>query len=101
MDLRRFDEPLPIVGEETDENRTGVGFWAIIHYLMIQCGYDWYDESAACLKGMKNRVKSLASYESAASAREEYAHLLTEWEAYGDELEPWLDEHPTGEQTVL
>ncbi|WP_435153724.1 hypothetical protein [Haladaptatus sp. DFWS20] len=91
-----FDEELPIVAERTDDNRGGAAFWAMYHYVMIQCGYDWYDETEACLKGMKNRLKSLASYEGADAAREEYDRLLTEWEAYEDELETWLEENPTG-----
>ncbi|SIR07198.1 hypothetical protein SAMN05421858_1319 [Haladaptatus litoreus] len=95
--FREFDDPLPIIGEASDDNLAGVGFWAMYHYAMIQCGFDWYDETEACLKGMQNRLESLASYEGADAAREEYDRLLAEWETYREELETWFDEHPTGE----
>ena len=67
---------------------------------MIQAGYDWYDETAACQKAMQNRLKSIASYRGADAAREEYERLLAEWEAHRDELERWLAENPTGQATV-
>ncbi|WP_266077119.1 hypothetical protein [Haladaptatus caseinilyticus] len=95
--LREFDEELPAVAEQTDENHPGIGFWTMYHDAMVQCGYDWYGETEACQKGMKNRLKSLASYQGADAAREEYDRLLAEWEAYEDELETWLEENPTGE----
>lgn len=94
-----FEEALPAVDEESPENPLQLGFWAVIHDMMVQCGYDWYDETAACQKAMKNRLKSLAAYRGADAAREEYERLLAEWEAYEDELERWLDENPTGEAT--
>lgn len=97
--LDAFDEPLPPVGEGREENPVQLGFWAALHDLLVQCGYDWYDETAACQKATKNRLKSIASYRGAAAAREEYERVLAEWEAYGAELERWLEEHPTGQAT--
>lgn len=94
-----FEESLPPVDEETPENPLQLGFWAVIHDMMVQCGYDWYDETAACQKAMKNRLKSIAGYRGADAAREEYKRLLSEWKAYEDEFERWLDENPTGEET--
>lgn len=94
-----FEEPLPAVDEERPENPLQLGFWAVIHDMMVQCGYDWYDETAACQKAMKNRLKSIAGYRGADAAREEYERLLAEWKSYEDELEHWLDENPTGEAT--
>ena len=94
-----FEEPLPAVDEESPENPLQLGFWGTIHDVMVQCGYDWYDETTACQKAMQNRLKSLAAYRGADAARQEYEHLLAEWEAYGDELEDWLEENPTGTAT--
>ncbi|UIO99968.1 hypothetical protein Hbl1158_00945 [Halobaculum sp. CBA1158] len=94
---RTFEESLPAVGEAADENPAGVGFWAHLHFAMIQAGYDWYDETEACLKGLRNRLKSLASYRGGDAARREYERLREDWQAYGDELETWIAEHPTGE----
>jgi hypothetical protein len=47
--LREFDEPLPAVATASEENLAGVGFWIQLHYTMIQCGYDWYDETQTYL----------------------------------------------------
>lgn len=96
---REFEELLPMIGDEHDENPKGVGFWAAIHDIVTQCGYDWYDETAMCQKAMKNRLKSIASYRGAEAAREEYERLLAEWRAHEAELERWLDENPTGQAT--
>lgn len=97
---REFDEPLPVVGDEGEETPKGFGFWAVIHYAMVQCGYDWYEETSACGKAMANRLKSIASYRGADAARAEYERLLAEWEAQGEALDRWLEEHPTGRDTV-
>ena len=94
---REFDEALPVLGEGGADDPAEVGFWAHLHFAMIQCGYDWYDETDACLKGLRNRLKSLAAYRGADAAREEYDRLAAEWDAYEDELDSWLAEHPTGE----
>lgn len=96
---REFPDPLPAVGEGGEENPKGFGSWAVIHYAMVQCGYDWYRETDACRKAMANRLKSIASYRGADAAREEYERVLAEWQAHEEDLERWLDEHPTGEAT--
>ncbi|RDI70649.1 hypothetical protein [Halopelagius longus] len=98
--LREFEEGLPAVGDERDVNPRAFGFWAVIHYAMIQCGYDWYEETAACGKAMRNRLKSVAAYRGADAARQEYDRLLAEFEAYEGELEAYLDANSTGEATV-
>lgn len=99
--LREFDEPLPAIAQKSEENRAGIGFWIQLHYTMIQCGYDWYDETDACLKAMKFRVKTLASDRNPDAAREEYTRLKNEWKAYEDELEEWLNKHPDGDAEEL
>jgi hypothetical protein len=98
--LREFEGGLPAVGDETDANPAGFGFWAVIHYTMIQCGYEWYDEIAACQKATQNRLKSIAGYRGGEAARSEYERIRTEWDDYGDELEEWLAENPTGEASI-
>jgi hypothetical protein len=97
--LTEFEDSIPAVGEEGDEYPIGIGFWTALHDVMVQCGYDWYDETDACQKAMKNRLKSIASYRGTDAAREEYERLLDEWRAHEDELERWLDEHSTGQAT--
>lgn len=99
--LREFDDPLPAVDDVSEKNRTGVGFWTHLHYTMLQCGYDWYDETDACLKGMKFRLKTLVSDFDADTARAEYERLKTGWDAYEDELEEWITEYPDGEAPEL
>lgn len=93
---REFADTLPPVGETSDENPLGLGFWSAVHNLMVQCGYNWYDETNVCQRAMQNRLKSIASYRGAEAAREEYQRLLSDWEAYHREFERWLDENPTG-----
>lgn len=97
---REFEESLSMVGEEHDENPKEIGFWAAIHDILVQCGYDWYDETAMCQKAMKNRLKSIAAYRGADAARDEYERLLAEWQAHGDELEQWLEANQTGQATI-
>lgn len=94
-----FEEPLPPVGDGGDENPVPIGFWAALHDVLVQCGYNWYDETAACQKAMKNRMKSIAAYRGAEAAWEEYDRLLAEWQAFGEELERWVADNPTGETT--
>lgn len=97
--LRAFEEPMPAVGSEGEANPKGLGFWAALHDALVQCGYDWYDETDACLKAMQNRLKSIASYRGADAAREEYHRLLEAWRDHEAALERWLEEHPTGDAT--
>ena len=84
--LREFDEPLPAVGEPTDENPLPVNFWAFIHYLMKQSGYDWYDEIDACTKAIENRLSSLADFRSEEAAQRQLRETIEELEAYSNEL---------------
>lgn len=90
-----------MIGDEHDENPKEIGFWAGIHDILTQCGYNWYDETAMCQKSLKNQLKSIAHYRGAEAAREEYERLLEEWEAHEEELERWLNENPTGQGTIL
>jgi hypothetical protein len=98
--LREFEEPLPAVDDLGDENPAGVGFWALFHYLCIQSGYDWYEETDMYLRGLRNRVKSVARYRDAEAGREEYERLRQEVVAMEDYLDEWFEEHPTGEGTI-
>lgn len=98
--LREFDESVPAVAELTDGNPAGVGFWALFHYVCIQTGYDWYEETDMYLRGLRNRVKSVARYRGADEAREEYDRIREAVLAMDDHLDEWLDEHPTGEGTI-
>lgn len=95
--LGAFEETLPAVGGGDADNPIGIGFWVVLHDAMVQCGYDWYDETDACLKAMGNRLKSIASYRGADAAREEYERVRAAWAAHEAELAEWLAEHPTGE----
>lgn len=94
---REFEDPLPAVGPGGDDDPAEIGMWAHLHDAMVQTGYDWYDETDLCLKATRNRLKSIAAYRGADAAREEYDRIAAEWGAYEDELEEWLDAHPTGE----
>ncbi|MDR5672141.1 hypothetical protein AArcCO_2355 [Halalkaliarchaeum sp. AArc-CO] len=98
--LRAFDEPLPVVGDRNEDNPVGFGLWAVIHYAMIQCGHDWYDETRACQMALKNRLQSIAAYRGADAARTEYDRLLKEWRDHREELTQWLEDNPTGETTL-
>lgn len=97
--LRGFDDPMPAVGEGGEANPKGIGFWTAMHDQLVQCGYDWDDETAACRKAMTNRLKSIAAYRGADAARAEYEAILADWEAHEDDLEAWLEATPTGAAT--
>jgi hypothetical protein len=98
--LAGFDDPLPMVGEATDDNPAGVGFWGIFHYLAVQCGYDHYAETDACLRGIRSYVQSIAQYRGVEDACEEYERIREEVAAMEGDLESWFETHPTGEGTV-
>lgn len=85
-----------MVGEESAANPKGIGFWAAVHDLLTQCGFHWYDETALCERALRNRLKSIADYRGADAAREEYERIRSAWAAHEEELESWLDAHPTG-----
>jgi hypothetical protein len=97
--LRKFDDLVPAAGGSDEANPKGIGFWAAMHDQFVQCGYGWYDETAACRKALKTRLKSIAVYRGVDAARAEYEAILADWEAYGDELEDWLEANPTGTVT--
>lgn len=95
--LETFEDTIPPVGEGDADNPIGIGFWVVLHDAMVQCGYDWYDETEACLKAMQNRLKSIGAYRGASAARDEYERILAEWEAHEETLEEWLADNPTGD----
>lgn len=79
--VAEFDERLPPVGDRTDANPLPVGFWATIHFTMKQHGYDWYDETEACVKAIENRLQSLAAFHGVEAARDQLDALLADLEA--------------------
>lgn len=99
--VQEFPESLPLLNVETTSGDTiRYGYWVVIHYAMIQAGYNWYDETDACLRSMQNRLKSIAHYRGADPAREEYKRLLMEWKSHREDLERWLEETTTGEGEI-
>lgn len=85
--LAAFDEPLPAVGEPTDENPVPVGFWAMTHFLMKPQGYDWYEEIDACSKAIRNRAQSLAAFTSDGAAREVLDDVISDLEGMRADFE--------------
>lgn len=79
--LEEFDEQLPAVGTESEEDPVPVGYWTMIHYLMKQAGYDWYEEIDACTKAIENRLRSLAQFHGEEVAREELQTVIEELES--------------------
>lgn len=94
--VREFDDAAVLPADDEGEHGN-YGWWVATHYLWTMTGRDWYDETDACLRAMRNRIVSVAAYRGADAARAEYDRLREAWLAYEDELEGWLDEHPTGE----
>lgn len=76
--LEEFDDRLPAVGDTSEDNPVPVGYWATIHYLMKQSGYDWFDEIEACTKDIENRLDSLAAFHGTEAAREAKADALSD-----------------------
>lgn len=93
---REFPEPLAMILDD-DEIDRDYGYWTALHYLVVLAGYDRYEETDGALRMTKSRVYSIATYQGAERAREEYERLLEAWKDYGDELETWIDENPTGQ----
>lgn len=93
---REFPEQLAMIHDDDGLERD-YGYWTALHYLVVLAGYDRYEEIDGVLRMMKSRVYSIATYQSAERAREEYERLLDEWKAYGEELDAWIDENPTGQ----
>ncbi|MFB6299439.1 MAG: hypothetical protein ABEH65_04190 [Halobacteriales archaeon] len=79
--IEEFDERLPAVGSVSDDNPVPVGYWTVIHYLMKQQGYDWYDEIEACRQAIENRIRSLASFHGDTTAEEAVTSVIEELEA--------------------
>lgn len=75
--LTEFDERFPAVGTQTDDNPVPVGFWVMIHFMMKQQGYDWYNEIDACTKAIENRLQSLASFHGEDVACEKLDEVIT------------------------
>lgn len=68
---REFDDALPAApprGAGPDDP-LGIGVWALLHDLLVQCGYGQYDETDIALRMLKNRLKSVADYYGADAAR--------------------------------
>jgi hypothetical protein len=95
-----FDGSLPAAPEPTDENPAGLGLWSLVHALYVQCGHDWYAETDASLRALRNRVKSIARYRGVDAARTEYERLRAAWADYEATLDAWLAAHETGVATV-
>lgn len=78
--LTELDGRLPAVGSESAENPVPVGFWVMIHYMMKQHGYGWFDEIDACTKAIQNRLRSLADFHGEAAAQNELDAIRNELE---------------------
>jgi hypothetical protein len=85
--LETFDEDLPAVGKQTEENPVPVGAWVLIHFLLKQSGYDWYEEIDACQQAIRNRLRSLAQFHGTATAEEELDTVIEELDALRGELD--------------
>jgi hypothetical protein len=75
------------VGDSAEANPSEIGYWAAIHDRFGQCDSDWYDETAASRKAIKNRLTSIAASRGADAARAEYKVILVDREAHRDELD--------------
>lgn len=95
--LDEFDDPLAPVAPRSAENVVGIGFWAFVHDLLVQSGYDWYDEIAIAERLLQNRLKSIASYRGETAAREEYRRIRDRLEDVESSLETWMEFNPTGQ----
>lgn len=84
-----FDEQIPMVGDVTDQNPKGIGFWVVFNTLAKQHGYDWYDEIDGCTKATKNRLRSLAAHRSEEVAQEKLQETIEELREFSDELSEW------------
>ena len=84
---RAFDERIPPVGTESEANPIPIGFWVVIHYAMLQNGYDWYDEIDAASKAIRNRCRSLAHYADSEAAVDALETVVDDLETLADDLE--------------
>lgn len=85
--LDAVEEPLPAVGESSDENPVPMGFWALFHFLSKQSGYGWSDEIDACTKAITSRIRSLATFTSENQARVALEETIEELESLRATLE--------------
>lgn len=103
---REFDEPLPAAPEpggqapggdgSGGDDPIGIGVWALLHDLLTQTGYNWYDETDVALRMLRNRMKSIAGYRGADAALAEYERVRDEWAEFEAEFGSWLEEIEPG-----
>ncbi|MFB6193777.1 MAG: hypothetical protein ABEI75_01815 [Halobaculum sp.] len=98
--LRRAFDDLPVDPSRDDDDPVGIGVWTLLHDVLVQAGYDWYDETDAAVRMIENRLRSVAAYRGADAAREEYDRITERLDRAGDDLEEWLAENPTGDASV-
>lgn len=91
---REFEEKIEMI--DAAGPNSIYGYWVVLHYFVVLAGYDRTDEIDGSLQMMQNRVRSVAKYQGADLAREQYQRLLEEWESFGEELEEWIDNNQTG-----
>lgn len=91
-----FDERLPPSASPSEANPGGIGLFGLVHALFVQSGYDWYEENDTYLRGLQNRLKSIAAYRGAEAARQEYDRIREELETVESELEQWLETNEPG-----
>ena len=98
--LETFDGRLPPAPKPTESNPVGIGMYGLVHALFVQSGYTWYEENDAYLRGLESRIKSIETYRGEDAALEEYQRVCEELEAYGAELEAWLETVEAGSASV-
>lgn len=98
--LRREFDDLPADPEPDEDDPIGIGVWTLLHDVLVQAGYDWYDETNAAVRMIENRLKSIAAYRGADAARAEYDRLAEAFDRVGDDLDTYLGETPTGEASL-
>lgn len=84
--VAEFENDLPPVGEQTEENPTPVGDWVLLHLLFKQQGHDWYDEIDAYEKGIENRLRSIEAFLGAEAARAELETVIEELIGFREEF---------------
>ncbi|APW96599.1 hypothetical protein CHINAEXTREME_01905 [Halobiforma lacisalsi AJ5] len=80
-------ERVPPVGRESEANPTPIGVWVVVHYVMLQNGYDWYDEIDAASKAIRNRCRSLSHYGGSERALDALREVVDDLEEIADDLE--------------
>ncbi len=95
-----FDERLPPSPDPSENNPHGLGCFALVHALFVQMGYHWHEETDTYLRGIENRLKSIAAHCGEEPAREEYERLRAEFERFESELREWLAANEPGTATL-